>query len=271
MVKIGRNERCPCGSGKKFKKCCLNKRPQEQVVTIGSMEPLSGIQYNAENKMIFGLTADNRHVELNSIISQKHYVSESNKERIIYRVSNEFITSEADLYRYLSSFDQIIAVDTNTKKFGSNIISASVVLCCRIKERNIIERTIDVKQKGIVLFRDCPQQINEEKVSWLTVINSISNIYENRNRRYALITDHDLGNHDLYNNGRKPIWREFYLPNNIRLVYARSDGPQENLLTFMIKEADKRANSILENIIIGNKKKGGPNEIHVNDIPIPLL
>jgi len=24
-VKIGRNEKCPCGSGKKYKKCCLNK------------------------------------------------------------------------------------------------------------------------------------------------------------------------------------------------------------------------------------------------------
>ncbi len=23
MVKIGRNDPCPCGSGKKFKKCCL--------------------------------------------------------------------------------------------------------------------------------------------------------------------------------------------------------------------------------------------------------
>ena len=24
-VKIGRNEKCPCGSGKKYKKCCINK------------------------------------------------------------------------------------------------------------------------------------------------------------------------------------------------------------------------------------------------------
>ncbi|RYZ84342.1 MAG: DUF1186 domain-containing protein, partial [Proteobacteria bacterium] len=23
-VKIGRNDPCPCGSGKKYKKCCLN-------------------------------------------------------------------------------------------------------------------------------------------------------------------------------------------------------------------------------------------------------
>ena len=28
--KVGRNEPCPCGSGKKYKKCCLNK-PQESV------------------------------------------------------------------------------------------------------------------------------------------------------------------------------------------------------------------------------------------------
>jgi len=25
--KTGRNESCPCGSGKKFKKCCLNDSP----------------------------------------------------------------------------------------------------------------------------------------------------------------------------------------------------------------------------------------------------
>ena len=25
MVKTGRNEPCPCGSGKKYKKCCLKK------------------------------------------------------------------------------------------------------------------------------------------------------------------------------------------------------------------------------------------------------
>ena len=24
-VKIGRNDKCPCGSEKKYKKCCLNK------------------------------------------------------------------------------------------------------------------------------------------------------------------------------------------------------------------------------------------------------
>ena len=26
MAKAGRNDNCPCGSGKKFKKCCANKQ-----------------------------------------------------------------------------------------------------------------------------------------------------------------------------------------------------------------------------------------------------
>jgi hypothetical protein len=30
MDKIGRNDPCPCGSGKKYKKCCLEKDEQEK-------------------------------------------------------------------------------------------------------------------------------------------------------------------------------------------------------------------------------------------------
>ena len=25
IIKVGRNEKCPCASGKKYKKCCINK------------------------------------------------------------------------------------------------------------------------------------------------------------------------------------------------------------------------------------------------------
>jgi len=34
MGKIGRNDPCPCGSGKKYKKCCLNLSPQEKEKII---------------------------------------------------------------------------------------------------------------------------------------------------------------------------------------------------------------------------------------------
>ena len=34
MGKIGRNDPCPCGSGKKYKKCCLSFNPQEKEKII---------------------------------------------------------------------------------------------------------------------------------------------------------------------------------------------------------------------------------------------
>ena len=33
MVKAGRNDACPCGSGKKFKKCCAAKQQQQGRVS----------------------------------------------------------------------------------------------------------------------------------------------------------------------------------------------------------------------------------------------
>ena len=36
VVKVGRNETCPCGSGKKYKKCCL---PLDE---IGARQPVAG-------------------------------------------------------------------------------------------------------------------------------------------------------------------------------------------------------------------------------------
>lgn len=38
MAKIGRNELCPCGSGKKYKKCCIDKDEQRNVMQPKPME-----------------------------------------------------------------------------------------------------------------------------------------------------------------------------------------------------------------------------------------
>lgn len=54
MSKIGRNDMCPCGSGKKYKKCCLGKETsavesimrlvttEESAATVAVVETRSG-------------------------------------------------------------------------------------------------------------------------------------------------------------------------------------------------------------------------------------
>lgn len=43
FIKIGRNDPCPCGSGKKFKKCCLGK--SANAVTFRVVDPLDDPEY----------------------------------------------------------------------------------------------------------------------------------------------------------------------------------------------------------------------------------
>ncbi|MED4986482.1 SEC-C metal-binding domain-containing protein, partial [Geobacillus stearothermophilus] len=31
---IGRNDPCPCGSGKKYKKCCMNKQQEREIKRV---------------------------------------------------------------------------------------------------------------------------------------------------------------------------------------------------------------------------------------------
>lgn len=58
MAKIGRNEKCPCRSGKKYKHCCANKaaaaRPKpmtpEQVAQVTLMGGVEAIQALAEQR-----------------------------------------------------------------------------------------------------------------------------------------------------------------------------------------------------------------------------
>lgn len=44
MAKIGRNEPCPCGSGKKFKKCCMDKLTAAAPVATPAQEPKLSLQ-----------------------------------------------------------------------------------------------------------------------------------------------------------------------------------------------------------------------------------
>jgi hypothetical protein len=59
MAKIGRNEKCPCQSGKKFKQCCALKEPrlqsqqtQQQELMITLMSAVKKIQQDAINKSV---------------------------------------------------------------------------------------------------------------------------------------------------------------------------------------------------------------------------
>ncbi len=60
MGKIGRNEQCPCGSGKKFKHCCLPKAQAGVAPTPTNPEAALKISLNSEIEAIVEAAVENK-------------------------------------------------------------------------------------------------------------------------------------------------------------------------------------------------------------------
>lgn len=243
MAKIGRNDPCPCGSKKKYKNCCLGKKPRQKTVLVGSPEPLSGVHYNKEKMEFMGLTADGRTIPIRSF-SQRQYTAQSGKEKVISRIQDKVISGSEDLMRFLSEFDEVIAIDTNTKLIHSEKVSVCSLLQGDIKK---LEGSDGYEVSGyiydMVLFRDCPSEIVPERFGWFVFIERICSNPVYRSCKIGLITDHDMENHARYNERILPIMRDFYLPENFTLIYARDAG-KESVINIFIRECHKNSTSV---------------------------
>lgn len=272
-TKTGNNDPCPCGSGKKFKKCCRDKKPRERTVMLCSPEQLSGVYYDKDKMEFLGLTPDGCLIKPEITFTQTHYTGQSGKEKIINRVQDKVVPNEVDLMRYLSSsFDLIIAVDTNTKVIGGETVSVTGVVHCVVQNTLTPNRYyVDFPHQGIILFRNCPSELPSEKFGWLTVIQEAARKSLNKRKRFAMVTDHDMDKLISYNSKQVPIFRDFYLPDNFILMYAKGDGPTQNLLNYVVKLCDKKSTELLKEIEEKGYYQHKDTKFFINQIPVPSL
>ena len=276
MSKLGRNDPCPCGSGKKYKRCCMDKKPRQQSVIIGSSEPLRGVHYDKGKMEFTGITHDNRLIKPVVTYSQTHYESESGKERIIKRIHDKVVVGEPDTLRYLSfNFDLIVVMDTNTKEIEGERISACSIIHCILQRLPDGEREgyyADFPWQNTLLFRNSPKDLPAEKFGWITEIRRIKNAVPHmESSRFALVTDHDMDNHNLLNGKKTPIFADIYLPNNFTLLYARGDGSSESILNKLVKHCDKEASIVLEAISASGYYQNGKLRYYIDQIPVAVL
>jgi hypothetical protein len=59
MPKVGRNEPCPCGSGKKYKRCCLEKNQASEREALATARQARAVSEQVDSKRKnFGLARD---------------------------------------------------------------------------------------------------------------------------------------------------------------------------------------------------------------------
>jgi hypothetical protein len=268
-----RNSPCPCGSGKKYKKCCLDKKPRGRSVIVASSEPLQGVHYDKEKMEFAGLTPVGRLIKPVISFSQTHYKGQSGKETVIDRIQDKVIHNEAERMKYLSSyFDLIVAIDTNTEEIRNEEISVCGVVHC------VLQRTADPNNydasfpwHGVRLFRNCPSVLPDEKFGWMTEIQRINGELFNKVKRFALITDHDMNNHTAYNTKAISIFKSFYLPDNFTLIYGRADSSNQSLLNYLVKQCNHQAKEVLKMIKQTGYYQYEGARYSIDQITVPIL
>ena len=105
----------------------------------------------------------------------------------------------------------------------------------------------------------------------MMTINQILETASNIGKSFAIVTDHDCGNHIYFSQKTKSIYKEYYLPGNFIFIYSRADGSKENILNETIKKCEKKATEILDMFERDGFIMQEDTRIDLSEIPIPDL
>lgn len=249
MSSVGRNHPCPCGSGKKYKQCCLaqisNKKPRSEYVYATTRDEVSEISLSFDS--LTGAIEFQTPV-INSY-AQTTYERESTKgpkvlNKIPLNISALRFSPDQSLFE---DYELLFAIDTNTRQINGVKHSVGGILYCELQKP---EQAI----KWLVPFGiEFTDEHKPENFSWKIVIEHILDDPSLCSvPRIGMLVDSDYGNLDSYNKRILPVWGDVFIPMNVRLIYASTDSGREFLVNKLISEADKFSNLLLDHIEKGS-------------------
>jgi hypothetical protein len=174
------------------------------------------------------------------------------------------------------NFDVIFAIDTNTRSIGGVNISISGVIQCQkvfaVDPFGVTEKSWGYWTPFCMEFTDIKSM--PENVGWMMLIDYLHfKMKDIRGKKIGIIVDSNLENLNNYNLRILPIYGNFFLPENIKLIYASSDVGKDLFPNQMLKLADKASNMCLKELESGriafNNKKinGAPYKAYRRLIP----
>ncbi len=240
----GRNDPCPCGSKKKFKRCCIAKKPRNIALTLdlGEPRPVDLVTYSPAGEL--KLFYQGQEVRPVSARLERSYERPKGPKLLNYaQVACDALTvSESDLFQ---RYDRIYAMDTNTRQIGSARVSVSAIHMATVEPFNYSISLAKVGLVSLLEFRDVNGK--PENVAWRRAIEFIQGSPSiAAHFRLGIIVDSDLGALPAYNDRALPIEGDFYLPERYTLIYASADIGRDQISNKLIALCDKESRRLLD-------------------------
>lgn len=201
-----------------------NRAPRDHWIIGHSSEPVSQITVTFDAKT--GAPSI-KELDPSTLRSQISNARDNGKDRVITSmpVSGFDFLNGNFLERMQRQFDYVIAVDTNTEhqRIDGLKVSACFISCIIEPLTNIKDR-IKYEHLATYLILDTGDEGNAERIGWHLVATVHLNTPYLKDKRIAIVTDSELGDHIAINARDKPYYRDNFLPQNMSLLYARDKG-----------------------------------------------
>lgn len=222
---IGRNELCPCGSGKKYKKCCLQKN-QRTEFTRNKTLYAKGLYKNIENKICEYSTASSFQTDRKGCEERFYISKESN-----YIIDNLFNTYF--IYDYLTENnnsivktfidDNNLSLNKSQRSIVSSIIKSSIsmfkieeiattkaIIRDYFTDNKIIIEDVDlfnnfkngetligrpINIQGMNILIGVCVKVSNENVK--VILNNTEELYKKSNKKFANIKDFISDNNEI--------------------------------------------------------------------------
>ncbi|MDM3871810.1 hypothetical protein QSV34_10650 [Porticoccus sp. W117] len=145
----------------------------------------------------------------------------------------------------LFSYDHLIAVDTNTNQV--NGASVSITAAYHIIPRCRNSKNVFCHARVLALVELWNVMVKPENLGWWQILQAIEKHPEEYSGKIGLIVDSDLGNHCAFNERQTPIVADYYLPDNVTIIYGSDKGGGEHLSTKAIKYCHDLASDLYRN------------------------
>ncbi len=275
---LGRNDLCSCGSGKKYKKCCLNNDKAKKIVNIKvesaqnkyarlyeklynySVQDRFDLENKKAREIFYVLNNDNINEKFERLFSTYFMIDHIMENKKVIAVSyyeenaNRITQTEANVMRGL--FDSYISVYSIQNKFNENvvlkdlltnetIVTEDIKLLENFKENDIIIARV-VNVEGVNILVDVTVSISESIKD--VICNDLEKIF------------------DKYKEIYKDI--KVFLTHHTTILYRYIQQLLEpEVATYLQNQLKESKNSIENNSdISSNKDEKSDKELSVEEI-----
>lgn len=211
----------------------LDDVPKEELKTLKMSTRFNGEGLEAVIK------TDKRTIETHSVIG---YRKESKPGFILKNTNFVSNSSQMGIITNLRNFDIILGIDTNSRIVKDELTHLGMAI-------QITKEDDGINFLIINMFKLSGNIIKPENQNWKNLIEYIL-AHENYSEslKYAIVVDSDLDKLPQYNARLLPIIENFFLPQNIQLIYASSDTPNDAITNQLIAACDKYSGLALDEL-----------------------